>query len=286
MTRSTRTTLSLATALITTLAALPALAQEAVLSIGGSVTEVVFALGEEGRLVARDTTSNYPPAVFDLPDVGYIRALSPEGVLSVSPDLILTEEGAGPPEAVEVLKAANIEFVTVPDGFTAEAVATKIRAVGSALGVEEKAEALAADVLAGIEAAAEKAKAATADAEPKRVLFILSTQGGRILASGANTAAAGIIDLAGGVNVLEDFEGYKPVTAEAVTAAAPDVILMMDRSGDHAAANAELFLMPALITTPAARTRSVVRMDGMLLLGFGPRTAEAVTALSEALYGG
>lgn len=78
-----------------------------VVSLGGAVTEIVFALGEEDRLVARDTTSDHPAAAEELPDVGYIRALSAEGVLSVSPDLILAEEGAGPPEAVELLKRAH-----------------------------------------------------------------------------------------------------------------------------------------------------------------------------------
>ena len=73
-----------------------------VVSIGGAVTEIVYALGEEARLVARDTTSNYPPEATALPDVGYIRRLSPEGVMSVRPDLILSEEGAGPPEALKV----------------------------------------------------------------------------------------------------------------------------------------------------------------------------------------
>ncbi|MBV0912466.1 heme/hemin ABC transporter substrate-binding protein [Anianabacter salinae] len=255
-----------------------------VLSIGGSVTEIVYALGQGDRLVARDTTSSFPPEAVALPDVGYIRALSPEGVLSVNPDLIISEEGAGPPEALDVLHAAAIDWVTVPEDPTAEGVAQKIRAVGAALGARDRAEALAATVEADLKAAA--AKAAAHDGAPKRVLFILSTQGGRIMASGTGTAAAAIIGLAGGQNAITEFEGYKPLTDEAVSQAAPDVILMMDRGGDHGAADDELFAMPALVTTPAAETRSVIRMDGLYLLGFGPRTAQAVSDLSAHLYGG
>ena len=84
---------------------------------------------------------------------------------------------------------------------------------------------------------------------------------------------------------MAGFQGYKQVTDEAVIAAAPDAILMMDRGGDHGLADDALFAMPAIATTPAAATRSVVRMDGLHLLGFGPRTASAVTELAEALNG-
>jgi len=254
-----------------------------VLSIGGSVTEIVFALGQQHRLLARDTTSTFPAGANRLPDVGYMRALSPEGVLSVEPKLIISEDGAGPPETIKVLEAANIPFVTIPDAFSGAGVVAKIRAVGTALEVADHAEKLALSVQADLQAAV--AKAAEATGAPKRVLFILSTQGGRIMASGRNTAAAGIIEMAGGVNAVTAFEGYKPLTDEAINAAAPDVILMMDRGGDHGAANHELLAMPAIVTTPAAATQSVVRMNGLYLLGFGPRTADAVTELSTQLYG-
>ena len=217
-----------------------------------------------------------------MPDIGYIRALSPEGVLSVSPDMILSLEGAGPPEAVAVLKSAGIRFVEIPEGYDRAAIGAKIRAVGTALGAEQKAEELAARVDAGL-GRAETVAANVAD--KRRVLFILSMAGGRIMTAGSGTHADGIIALAGGENAIGGLDDYKQVTDEAVVTAQPDVILMMDRSGDHAAADAELFAHPAIALTPAAKTRSVVRMDGMYLLGFGPRTAAAASDLNEALYG-
>nr|WP_235855917.1 ABC transporter substrate-binding protein [Mesobaculum littorinae] len=253
-----------------------------IVSVGGSVTEIIAALGALDRVVARDTTSSYPPRVEELPDVGYMRALSPEGVLSTRPDLVIAEEGSGPPETLEVLRAASVPFVEVPEGFDTEAVADKVRIVAATLGLDEAGEALVRDIDDRLTAARDSARAATGDTPP-RVLFILSIQGGRILAAGRDTAAAGIIDLAGGQNAVTAFAGYKPLTDEALAAAAPQVILMMDRSGDHAADDDALFAHPALTTTPAARTGSVVRMDGLLLLGFGPRTPDAVERLSEAL---
>lgn len=268
-------------------AAVSATAQQAaeadVLSIGGSVTEIVVALGQQHRLKARDTTSSFPPDVTALPDVGYMRALSPEGVLSVGPSLILSEEGAGPPEALDVIRDADIAFVEVPDTMTADGILRKIAVIGDALGVPEKADALAADVETDLAQAI--ADAERAPDSKKRVLFVLSTQGGRINASGTGTEADALIRMAGGVNAISEYEGYKQLTDEAVGLAAPDVILMMDRGGDHGAGDDALFDMPAIRLTPAAQTRSSVRMNGLLMLGFGPRTAQAVRELNAALYG-
>lgn len=251
-----------------------------IVAIGGSITEIVYALGEEGRLVARDSTSTFPQAANALPDVGYMRALSPEGVLSVDPDGILALEGSGPPEAVAVLKSGSIAFAEIPEHFTRAGIVDKVVKVGEALGVSEKAQALATAI--GDKLAAAEAKAAKS--EPRKVMFVLSMQGGKILAAGRDTAAGGIVSLAGGVNVFSGFSGYKQVSDEAVITAAPDVILMMDRGGDHGAANAELLAHPAIATTPAAAHGAVVRMDGLYLLGFGPRTAEAVADLAGALH--
>lgn len=252
-----------------------------VVTLGGSVTEIAVALGAEDRLVARDTTSNYPASVLDLPDVGYIRALSPEGVLALAPDRIIAEGDAGPPEAVDVLKAAGIPFDLMPEATTPAGLSAKVRAVAAALGLAERGEALAARIDADLAAARARADAV---AQKKRVLFILSLQGGRIMAGGEGTEAEGIIALSGGQNAGTGFQGYKQMTDEAVIAAAPDVILMMDREGDLAIADADLFGHPALAETPAGRTRAVIRMDGMLLLGFGPRTPQAAAALFDALY--
>ncbi|APX22259.1 hemin ABC transporter substrate-binding protein [Salipiger profundus] len=255
-----------------------------IVSIGGAVTEIVYALGEQDRLVARDTTSTFPPEVTELPDIGYIRQLSPEGVLSVDPTLILTAEGAGPPEAVALLKQASIDFAEIPEGFDRAAVLTKIHRVAEVLDVPEKGEALAEEVSADLDRAQQAAADAT-DGPPRRVLFILSLQGGRIMAGGRETAADGIIRLSGGENSVTGFEGYKPLSDEAVIAAAPDVILLMAREGELAVTDEALFSHPAILSTPAGENRSVIRMDGMKLLGFGPRTAEAATDLARALAG-
>jgi heme transport system substrate-binding protein len=270
------------------ISALPATAQEktkGIVAVGGSVTEIIYALGAGDRVIARDTTSSFPPEVEALPDIGYMRALSPEGVLSVNPEIIIAESGAGPTETITVLEGANIPFITVPDEYSASGVSAKIIAVGEAIGEEANAKALADDLKRELDEITRSTNEMAGD-NKKRVLFILSTQGGRIMASGTETAAAAMIEMAGAENAVSAFDGYKPLTDEAVIAAAPDAILMMDRGGDHDSSIEELLQMPVIASTPAAKNRAVIRMNGLYLLGFGPRTAKAVVDLNQALYGG
>ncbi|QND61009.1 heme/hemin ABC transporter substrate-binding protein [Mesorhizobium huakuii] len=250
-------------------------------AIGGSITEIVYALGEEKHLVARDSTSRYPKAAFALPDVGYMRALSPEGVLSVNPTGILALQGSGPKEAVDVLKKTSIPFIEVPEHFSHEGILEKVRIVGKALGVDARAELLAKELDAKL-TAAEKQTASIK--QRKRILFVLSIQGGKILAAGSDTAADGMVRLAGGVNAVEGFSGYKQMSDEAIITARPDVILMMSNAG-LPVSDDELFGVPSVASTPAGAVRKVIRLDGGYLLGFGPRTAEAIHDLAVSLYG-
>jgi len=251
-------------------------------SIGGSLTEVIYALGEGERLVGRDQTATYPEAAAALPDIGYPRQLAPEGVLSVSPTALLVLEGSGPPETLDVLSHAGVEYQAVPESYSAEGVIAKIVAVGQALGIEEEAQAYAAEIQAQF---AQLAKATAAIEKPKRVLFVLSVEGGKIQASGTGTAADGMIALAGAQNAITSYSGYKALTEEAIISAAPDAILMMDRGGDHAATDAELLSHPAIALTPVAQTKAIYRLDGSYLLGFGPRAAAAATEVARLLYG-
>ncbi|MER8749409.1 hemin ABC transporter substrate-binding protein [Mesorhizobium sp. M1050] len=251
-------------------------------AIGGSITEIVFALGEEKHLVARDSTSRYPKAALELPDVGYMRALSPEGVLSVNPTGILALHGSGPKEAVDVLRKTSVPFIEVPEHYSHEGILEKVRIVGRALGVDAKAEALAKELDARL-TAAEKQTASIM--QRKRILFVLSIQGGKILAAGSETAADGMVRLAGGVNAVEGFSGYKQMSDEAVITARPDVILMMSNAGPPVSDD-ELFGNPSVASTPAGTARKLIRIDGAYLLGFGPRTADAIHELAVSLYGG
>jgi iron complex transport system substrate-binding protein len=251
-----------------------------IVSIGGAVTEILYALGAEDRIVAVDTTSLYPPqAMADKPNVGYMRQLSAEGVLGLHPQLVLAIAGSGPKETIDVIDAAKIPLIMVPDTFTEAGMVEKIRLIAKVAGVEPRGECLANAVAGDLSALRElRAKVKT----PPRVMFVLSFLDGRAMVAGQKTAANEIIKLAGGVNVADSFDGYKIMTDEAIAAAKPDTVLSMERSKDTLQADT-VFANPAFALTPAAKTKSFVTMDGLYLLGFGPRTAAAARDLAVKL---
>lgn len=258
-----------------------------IVSVGGTITEILYDLGAQDRIVARDSTSFYPADANSKPDVGYMRQLSAEGILGQKPDLILMEEGSGPPPVLEILKASEVPMVVIPTPPEAGKIGQKIRDVGTAVGLSDKAEALATKTEDGLKAvAADVAKISEKNGgQKKKVLFVLSVANGRLMAGGADTEAGAIIEMAGGVNAAPTINGYKPMSDEAVIAAAPDVILSMSR-GDHSITPEQMFALPSMQTTPAAANKALVSMDGLMLLGFGPRTPEAVRALASQLYPG
>ncbi|MFV0491685.1 MAG: hemin ABC transporter substrate-binding protein [Pseudorhodobacter sp.] len=254
-----------------------------IVTIGGPVTEIVFALGAGERIVARDTTSIWPDEVGELPDIGYMRRLSAEGVLSVGPDLIIMRDTAGPPDALDQLRAAAVPIVEIHDAFTPQAVVAAIRQVGEAIDSREQAADLADRVEADLVALADEASRGTRP----RVMFVLSNQGGRLNVAGRGTGADGIIALAGGENVMaRDYEGYKIMSDEAVIAAAPEVIVMIQPTGAGPIDNGreDVMELPAIQQTPAGEAGALVLVNGAAL-GFGPRTAEFARKLMTDLRG-
>lgn len=282
---SRRQVLSTAAAFALMLPLLPssALANDAerIVAIGGTVTEIIYALGEGDRVVAVDTTSLYPPEATSKPNIGYVRQISAEGVLSQKPDLIIAESGAGPVDSINILKASGLAFASIPSPPDTAAIPEKIRAVGRAIGRADKAEELAKTVEANLKAVDDKVKAATGP--KKKVLFALSLANGRVMAAGNNSSADAMIRLAGGENAVSTIDGYKPLTDEAVIAAAPDVVLVMSGGAQHLTAD-QAFALPALAATPAGRNKAFLTMDGLYLLGLGPRAAAAATELNAMLY--
>lgn len=269
--------------LIAASTAAPATAQEVerVISVGGSITEIVYELGAGERLVAVDTTSSYPPQADDLPDVGYMRQLSAEPILALEPDLLLLVEDAGPPAAIEQLRAAGVSIVTLPDQPTLDGIRQKVRLVAQALDLGEAGERLVSRI-----ESAQQDVAARLTNLPDRpsVLFLLSVGTGAPLAAGTETSAAGIIQMAGGRNALADFSGFRPLSPEAAAATHADVVLVTDRTLERLGGRDALLSRPELAASPAAEAGRLVSMDGLLLLGFGPRTPQAVAELAKALH--
>lgn len=254
-----------------------------ILSIGGDITEIIYALGADGRLVGVDATSQFPAsALKDKPSVGYMRALSTEGVISVGATLIIASERSGPPEVVKTLKTTSIPYVEVPDQYSPQGIAAKVRLVARAVGAEAGGEKLVQQIEGDFKTLAE----GTARIKrPLKAMFVLGVQGGRINVAGQGTAANAIIELAGAKNVADAMNGYKPLTDEAIVELAPDVILLMRRSsGDPDQDAAQLLEMKSVQSTPAGAAKRIIMMDALYLLGFGPRAPRAARDLMGRFY--
>lgn len=254
---------------------------ERIASAGGSLTEIVVAFGEADRLVGVDSTSTFPQSVTELPSIGYVRALAAEGLLTLEPDLVIGESDAGPQTVLDQLQAAGVNIAIAPESEGASSVPIKIRFIGELLDQSAKAEELVAVFESDMAAIAASLESVN---DHPRVLFILSLQNGAPMVGGEGSSAEAIIELAGGVNAAKGFEGYKPMNREAILAAAPDIILMMNGHADRIGGIDEVLALPEISLTPAGQAKRAVTMDGMLLLGFGPRTPQAVRELARALY--
>ena len=252
-----------------------------IVSIGGAITEILYALGLEDRLAGVDITSVFPDAALrDKPNVGYMRQLSAEGVLGLNPSLIFAIQGSGPKETMDVLEAAKIPLVLVPETYSEEGLLEKIKLVGHAMGADTRAACLTSAVSSDLTQLRELRARVT---KPVRVMFVMSLLSGRAMVAGRKTAADEIITLSGGVNAIDSYDGYKMINDEAIVAAKPDVVLSIQRSKDSLEADT-VYSHPAFAMTPVAANKTFISMEGLYLLGFGPRTAAAARDLSLKLY--
>ncbi len=254
-----------------------------IVAIGGDVTEILYALKADAKIAAVDSTSQFPvQALKEKPNVGYMRALSAEGVLSANPTVIVASKDAGPPDVVKALKASAVPYVEVPDDRTPEGAAAKVRFIASLVGAESAGEALAKSVEQDFAALAQDRAKIT---KPVRAIFVLTVQNGRATVAGGHTSADAVIKLAGAENAAGGIEGYKPLVEEAATELAPDAIVTMRHSSSTFTSD-QILSVKGLQASPAGQNKRVIEMDGLYLLSFGPRSAHAARDLMAALYPG
>ena len=257
-----------------------------IVSVGGAITETLFALGAQGDLVGVDTTSLYPEAAKKLPSVGYQRTLSAEGVLSLAPTLLLATEDAGPPAVLRQIEAARVPIHVLDSGHSFEGVLDRSQRIAELSGRVAAGAALADRLRADWQAARTRvATLAPKDAaKAPRVLFLMVQSINQMRAAGSGTGPDALIAYAGARNAFAAAEGYKLLSPEAAVAAAPDIIVTTDHGLATAGGAAGLLRAPGLAQTPAGRVQRVVNIEILLALGFGPRLPLAVTTLAEALY--
>ncbi|WP_419842033.1 heme/hemin ABC transporter substrate-binding protein [Candidatus Poriferisodalis sp.] len=255
---------------------------ERIIPLDGDLAEVVFALGFGQQVVATDVSATYPPAADALPKIGYQRDLAAETIAAHAPTLLLATDIAGPPEALDDLRRLGYPLVIVPNEATPDGAGRKIRAVAAALGIPDKGETLAAEVDAAIAAAALRADA---DIARPRVLalYVRGAIAQLVLGQASNTHW--LIEAAGGVDVgaAMGVQDSAPISAEAILAAAPDVLLVPAAGLATVGGIDGLLDIGGLGQTPAGLHRRVLVYDDQLLLGNGPRTAQLLAQLRDDL---
>ncbi|MDQ9124833.1 ABC transporter substrate-binding protein [Serratia fonticola] len=254
---------------------LAAVAAERIVSIGGDVTEIAFALGAGDEVVARDSTSLHPAAVQTLPDVGYMRQLNAEGILALKPTLILTTELAEPALVLKQLEDSGVKVVRIPGDTTVQAVPEKISVIADAINRSSQGKQLA-------ERYQQQLAAVANTPLPVKVLFVMSHGGITPMAAGQQTAADAIIRAAGLKNAMQGFSRYRPLSQEGVIASAPDLLLVTTDGVRSIGGQENLWLLPGMALTPAGKNRRVLIVDDMALLGFGLETPQALGLLRKA----
>ncbi|WP_166112751.1 ABC transporter substrate-binding protein [Pseudoalteromonas sp. Z9A5] len=247
---------------------------------GGSITEIIYALDEQSRIVGVDSTSVFPVAAKQKPQIGYVRKISTEGILSLTPDLVLGEADTGPKKVVTQLQSTGVNMVILSDEDNFLGIENKINHVAELLNVPAKGQALANSLKADRDAL--HYVLSQSDYKP-RVLFILSVRSGQPIVAGAHTSANELINAAGGINIVaKQLDNWKPLSTEAALAFNPDVIITMGRHGDDPLTN--ITKLDHFKFSNAAKNKQVYSFDGSYLLGMGPRTPQAVVELASVLH--
>ena len=255
-----------------------------IVSVSGATTEIVYALGAEKQLVGTDTTSLFPAAALQTAKVGYMRALSAEGLLSLKPDAVIGTTEAGPGVVMDQIRTAGVKVELVNADHTWGEVQRKVAAVGRA--TSRTAEAAALQTRLDAQWAAVLATVAKQTGRRPRAIFILSHSASPQVA-GDRTAAHAMLNYAGLDNAMAgpgnpaSFSGYRAMTDEALVVAAPDLIVTTTQGIETSGGIDKFWSRAGLALTPAYKRRSLVALDALYLIGFGPRLPQAVGELHQ-----
>lgn len=252
-----------------------------IVSTNGTLSEILVSLGFEDNIVGVDVASTYPTSLQAKPKIGHNRDISSEGVLALDADLVLGISSMVKREVAEQIRATGTELLLFDHEYSVEGAKQLIRAVADSLGQPAKGDSL----LHALETDLAQADSVIAGFSTKpKVLFIYARGTGTMMVSGSGTQLDNMIELAGGENAVRDFKDFKPLTAEALIAANPDVILLFDSGLSSLGGIDGLLQVQGVSETNAGKNRKVVEMDGQFLTGFGPRLGKAMIELAQKLH--
>ena len=257
---------------------------ERIVSLNGSTTEILFALEVGERVVGCDASSTYPEGVREkLPSVGYQYGLNAEGILSLKPTLVIGHEDVKPPQVVEQIRMAGVTVLLLKEPRTFDAAKKRLLTIGKAVGCEKKAKELAEVLDSDIKKLQTKLKLRKEKPKLKALfLYLRGTQTALVL--GKDTAAAAMFKVAGVENAAGKIKGNKPMTAEAVIDAKPDVYVLFTTGLESVGGVDGLLKLPGLALTPAGQNKRVVAIAGQYFSGFGPRCGRAALDLFKGIY--
>ena len=250
---------------------------------GGSITEILYFLNEEDRILGVDVTSNFPKETSELPSIGYVRSLSTEGILSLNPKLILGENDMGPPLVLDQINEVGVDLRIIPEEQTAMGIIDKIYCIASIIGSQDRAqEKIKDDLMPSVNDL--KIFQNFRDSQKKRVILILSMQGTSPIVAGLGTSGDGFIKMTGAINVFESFEGWKPVSEEAIIESDPDYFIIPSRDMHKNSDVKSLTSNPIFKNTRAGYEENFIFEDSMSMLGFGPRTIFTALKIAKEMY--
>jgi len=247
------------------------------ITIDGALTEIVFLLGAGDKVVAVDTTSTQPAAVKQLPNVGYLRALSAEGVLSLQPTQIITTSSAGPKPTLVQLEKSGVTIDVVDQPYSIEGLRQKVLEVAQLINKTEEGKALVADINAQLKPLQARI-AANADKPKLKALFFLGMQGNQLMAAGKGTQADALLSIAGIENAGASFHAYKPLSTESVLQINPDIIVIAQHTQTDESAKA------VFNYTSAFKNNKILVENSANLLGFGPRLPSSLKMMVDLAH--
>lgn len=253
-----------------------------IVAAGGSITEIVFALGRGDWVIATDSTSMYPKEATSLTKLGYFRQLSTEGVLAQQPTMLLGAEATGPSVALEQIAHAGVEVTTFNVDKNLSGLKRLVLDIGEKLSASDNAITLVHD----IEKKVEQQKARYADKTlafntPIKALFVVANNDRGITVAGKNTVPQALFDTLGIVNIGDAVEGYKVMHAESVLMQNPDIVIAAGHMLRGKSAKDALCTHHALAATFAGIHCLVEAMDSSISLGLSPRFDVALQLVAE-----
>lgn len=254
-------------------------AAQRIVVAGGSLTELIYAMGAGNRVVGVDETTSFPPQTDSIPHIGYWKQLSSEGILSLRPDSFITWQDAGPQLVFDQLRAQKVQVITLPRiPATVDQMYANIDTLAESLGAQEQGKALINDLRQRL---AKVAQSSASKPAPVRALFILSAGGSAPQVAGKGSVADAVMTLAGAQNVAKHPQ-YRSYSAEALIAANPEVIIVTSQmiGGDLN----HLSAIAGITHTAAWKNQRIVIIDQALILGMGPRVADAVETLHRQFW--